>query len=91
MDLIRRQGTDDLEITAKLCEGAFQAVLSGDSTTHDKIVAEGILELMSQVDVIVLAQASMARVVSTLPADKVTVPVLSSPRLAIEHLASVLK
>jgi Asp/Glu/hydantoin racemase len=91
VDLIRRQGTDDLEITAKLCEGAFQAVLSGDSTTHDKIVAEGILELMSQVDVIVLAQASMARVVSTLPADKVTVPVLSSPRLAIEHLASVLK
>ena len=51
------------------------------------IPADGILELVSQVDVIVLAQASMARVVNTLPADKVIVPVLSSPRLAIEHLA----
>jgi Asp/Glu/hydantoin racemase len=91
VDLIRMQGTEDLEVKAKLCEGAFEAVISGDTATHDKIVAEGILELASQVDVIVLAQASMARVVSTLPADKVTVPVLSSPRLAIEHLVSVLK
>ena len=91
VDLIRRQGTEGLEVTAKLCEGAFEAVISGNAATHDKIVSEGILELAGRVDVIVLAQASMARVVSTLPADKVIVPVLSSPRLAIEHLASVLK
>ena len=91
VDLIRKQGTEDLEVTAKLCEGAFEAVISGDAATHDKIVGEGIIELVSKVDVIVLAQASMARVVSTLAADKVTVPVLSSPRLSIEHLASVLK
>lgn len=90
VNLIQRQGTGDLEVTAKLCEGAFEAVISGDTATHDKIVAEGILELVSKVDVIVLAQASMARVVSTLPAEKVTVPVLSSPRLAIEHLAQEL-
>lgn len=86
VELIRKNGTADLEVTSKLCEGAFEAVISGDAPTHDKIVSAGILELAAQVDVIVLAQASMARVVSTLPADKVTVPVLSSPRLAIEHL-----
>ena len=91
VDLIRRQGTDDIEVTAKLCEGAFEAVISGDAATHDKIVAAGILELVSQVDVIVLAQASMARVISALPVDKVTVPVLSSPRLAIEHLTFALR
>jgi Asp/Glu/hydantoin racemase len=91
VDLIRRQGTDDIEVTAKLCEGAFEAVISGDAASHDKIVAAGILELVSQVDVIVLAQASMARVVSALPVDKVTVPVLSSPRLAIEHLTFALR
>jgi Asp/Glu/hydantoin racemase len=91
VDLIQRQGAGDLEVTAKLCDGAFAAVISGDAATHDKIVAEGILELANDVDVIVLAQASMARVVSTLPADRVTVPVLSSPRLAIEHLASRLQ
>ena len=87
VDLIQRQGTEDIEVTAKLCEGAFEAVISGNTATHDKIVSGGILELAGQVDVIVLAQASMARVVSTLPADKLTVPVLASPRLAIEHLA----
>ena len=87
VDLIRRQAAEDLEVTAKLCEGAFEAVISGDTATHDKIVSAGILELSGQVDVIVLAQASMARVVDSLSADKLTVPVLSSPRLAIEHLA----
>lgn len=87
VDLIQRQGAEDLEVAAKLCEGAFEAVISGDTATHDKIVSAGILELASQVDVIVLAQASMARVVDALPADKVTIPVLSSPRMAIEYLA----
>jgi hypothetical protein len=80
----------DIQVTAKLCEGAFQAVMSGDPATHDRIVASAIRELIGQVDVIVLAQASMARVVNTLPADSITVPVLSSPRLAVEHLAHVL-
>jgi Asp/Glu/hydantoin racemase len=91
VDLIKRQGTEDLQVTAKLCEGAFEAVISGDTAAHDKIVSEGILQLAGRVDVIVLAQASMARVAGILPTDKVKVPVLSSPRLAIEHLASVLK
>lgn len=86
VDLIKRQGAGNLEVIPKLCEGAFEAVISGDGTTHDRIVGEGILELVNQVDVIVLAQASMARVVNNLPADKVTIPVLSSPRLAIEKL-----
>ena len=90
VDLIKRQATQDINVTAKLCEGAFEAVISGDAATHDKIVSEGILGLIAQVDVIVLAQASMARVVNSLPADKVTIPVLSSPRLAIEHLAQSL-
>lgn len=90
VELIQRQGKEALEVTAKLCEGAFEAVISGDTVTHDKIVAEGILELAGAVDVIVLAQASMARVVDTLSADKLNVPVLSSPRLSIEHLAQEL-
>jgi hypothetical protein len=47
-------------------------------------------ELSSQVDVIVLAQASMARVVDTLAAADKKVPILASPGIAIEHLASIL-
>jgi Asp/Glu/hydantoin racemase len=43
------------------------------------------------VEVIVLAQASMARVVESLRPEDRPVPILSSPRSAIEHLASLLK
>ena len=39
---------------------------------------------MPQVDVIVLAQASMARVVDTLSDKEKTVPILSSPKSGIE-------
>jgi len=93
VDLIRSKAkaeAKDVQVTASLCEGAFQAVISGDPATHDRIVASGIQDLIDRVDVIVLAQASMARVVKALPAASITIPVLASPRLAIEHLAHVL-
>jgi Asp/Glu/hydantoin racemase len=88
-DLIRSKAKN-IRVTARLCEGAFQAVLSGDPATHDRIVVSQLKDLIRQVDVIVLAQASMARVVEALPAASVTVPILTSPRLAVEHLAGVL-
>ncbi|RYF54957.1 MAG: Asp/Glu/hydantoin racemase, partial [Cytophagaceae bacterium] len=47
-------------------------------------------ELSQQVDVILLAQASMARVVDTLSEVDKIVPILASPGIAIEHLASQL-
>jgi len=77
-------------LTKKLCEGAFEAVISGDGVKHDKIVAAGIRELAEQVDVIVLAQVSMARVVDNLSAESKKIPILSSPRLAVEHLVALL-
>jgi aspartate/glutamate racemase len=79
-----------IDLIKKLCEGAFEAVITGDGATHDKIVAAGIRDLVEQVDVIVLAQASMARVVDNLPAEDKKIPILSSPRLAVEHLAGLL-
>ena len=88
-ELIKAQAKE-VEVTTKLCEGAFEAVISGDAVTHDKIVGAGIRELAERVDVIVLAQASMARVVDNLPAGTVKVPILSSPRLAVERLVRLL-
>ena len=79
----------EINLTKKLCEGAFEAVISGDGLTHDKIVSTGIRELAEKVDVIVLAQASMARVVDSLPAESKKIPILSSPRLAVEHLVTL--
>jgi hypothetical protein len=40
--------------------------MNGDAATHDKKVGDALKQLSTEVDVIVLAQASMARVVDTL-------------------------
>jgi Asp/Glu/hydantoin racemase len=79
-----------VEITAKLCEGAFEAVVSGDTERHDALVKAGLRELTASVDVVVLAQASMARVVDLLSEEERRIPILSSPRLAVEYLAKMI-
>lgn len=92
-DLIRRRAQlagSEVVITERLCEGAFAALMSGDTATHDDAVATALRELSEQCDVIVLAQASMARVADALPAEEKPVPVLSSPALAVQHLATLL-
>ncbi len=77
-----------IELTSYLCEGAFEALMNGDASRHDDLVANALKELGKTVDVLVLAQASMARVVEMLPDADKQVPILSSPALAIEHLAA---
>lgn len=79
-----------LELRRRLVDGAFTAVISGDGAKHDALVSSALREESAQSDVIVLAQASMARVVDALPAEQRRVPVLSSPRLAMQHLATLL-
>ena len=78
-------------IVEKLCEGAFEAVRAGDGARHDEIVGRGLRELAGEVDVIVLAQASMARVVDTMPESERTVPILSSPALGVERAKRALE
>jgi Asp/Glu/hydantoin racemase len=93
VDLVRRTAAamgKEIEIVDHLCEGAFAAVMSGDGATHDQIVGDAILNAMKGVDAIVLAQASMARVVAALPADAIPAPVFSSPRLGVESARDVL-
>ncbi len=80
----------DVEIVECLCEGAFEAVLAGDTVTHDAIVSKGLLKLVSDVDVVVLAQASMARVHATMSPEMLRVPVLSSPELAVMRARDML-
>lgn len=90
-DLVRRRAAaagQEIELTSRLCEGAFEALMSGDAARHDRMVADALRDLAAKVDVIVLAQASMARVVETLSAADRKVPILASPEIAIEHLAA---
>lgn len=92
-DLIRRRAAvanREIELTARLCEGAFEALMSGDAAKHDAMVAAALKELSSQVEVIALAQASMARVVDTLADSDRRTPILASPPLAVDYLATVL-
>jgi Asp/Glu/hydantoin racemase len=92
-DLVKRRAAvagKEIELVSQLCEGAFDALMSGDMATHDKMVGDALKKLSKQVDVILLAQASMARVVDSLDAADKQVPILASPTIAIQYLASVL-
>jgi len=79
-----------IKVDSVLCRGAFDAFLAGNMSEHDKIIRTYLLDLMKKVDVVLLAQASMMRIVDTLDEKEKTVPVLSSPRLAVERLAKVI-
>lgn len=92
-DLVRRRAIvagKKIELTSKLCEGAFDALMGGHPEIHDEKVALALKELSQKVDVILLAQASMARVVDQLSGEDKKVPILTSPELAIRQLAEIL-
>jgi len=80
-----------VEVETVLCPGAFDALRRGDTETHDRIVKEKLNELMDRAEVIVLAQASIARVVAQIPESERKVPILSSPRLGTQRLKEKLE
>lgn len=91
-DLVRRRAAlagRTIQLEARVCEGAFDALMAGDAAAHDAKVAVALRELATKVEVILLAQASMARVVATLSESDRPVPILASPPIAIDHLANL--
>jgi Asp/Glu/hydantoin racemase len=82
LEATARRNGKSIETVACLCEGAFEAVSSGQPERHDFLVSEALQKLMKDVNVVVLAQASMARVLTSMP--PYDTPVLTSPRLAVE-------
>lgn len=93
-DLVKRRAAligKDIQLTPTVVDGAFEALMSGDAAKHDELVADALRKMARQVDVILLAQASMARVVDSLSEDDKTVPIVASPPNAIKYLASVIK
>jgi Asp/Glu/hydantoin racemase len=73
--LRRRAGDPPIELTARLAEGAFAALRAGDRERHDALVTAAFRDLLGEVDVIVLAQASMARVADALGAEAAGTPI----------------
>jgi Asp/Glu/hydantoin racemase len=88
-ELLKRraaQAGHRIELKSKICPDAFAALKAGNIAGHNEIIACAIKELSAQVDVIVLAQASMANLVDILQGE-CTVPVIASPANAIKYLA----
>jgi Asp/Glu/hydantoin racemase len=79
-----------IDVTTLLVKDALPALLRGEGELHDRLVADSILSLANTVDVIVLAQASMARVLDSLKQGELAVPVLASPQLALAQVAQVI-
>ena len=90
-ELLGRAGAlgKSTSVVSRLCEDAFQALGRGEAEEHDRILLETIRELEVLVDVIALAQYSMARVMPVVP-DDLKVPVLSSPHTGVERIRAVL-
>lgn len=71
-----------------LVEGAYQKLMAGDREGHDNLLVEKLGELAQVTDAVMLAQASMVRVLPRLSAtdrDKFLV----SPRLAMEQVQKI--
>ena len=96
-ELVRRRAgqlgrSDDVvEVTTRLVEGAFGKLKAGDTEGHDEAVRSALRDLLPNVDAVVLAQASMARVAGQLdPAETAGTPIFSSPRLGVERVRDLL-
>jgi len=80
---------ENIEVIQSLAEGAFAIGNAGDATTHDRMVVEAAERIADKVDVLCLAQVSMALARAAVQA-RVQVPVLTSPATAVARLKRLL-
>jgi glutamate racemase len=71
-----------INVVEGLADGAFQSLIAGDTAKHDQTIVATASRIAAQVEIFVLAQASMARMEAALT-EKTGKPVLSSPRLGV--------
>ncbi len=77
-----------IKLQSVLVEDAFECLSKGDRDGHDRLLIKALNALAARVELVVLAQASMARVVPQLSVD-VQHKFLSSSRLAVEEVWQV--
>ncbi len=78
-----------IQVIEGLAEGAFQALVSGDPGKHDELLKKTAERVAEKAEVLVLAQASMARMETSL-AELTGKTVLSSPRSGVEAVKACL-
>ncbi|BCF94132.1 aspartate/glutamate racemase family protein [Paraburkholderia largidicola] len=89
--LIRKKAVEagrEISVVERVAEEAFAALLAGDAERHDEVLRHTIVALADEVDVVVLAQVSMARLVPSL--GQTRVPVLSSPQSGVATVKAAL-
>lgn len=79
-----------IELKAVLIEGAYERLMAGDKAGHDAQLIGALTELATWADLVVLSQASMARVVPNLP-EALQGKILSSPRPGMERVKDVVE
>ncbi|MBI4536681.1 MAG: arylsulfatase [candidate division NC10 bacterium] len=79
----------EIQVIQSLAEGAFAIGNAGDAATHDRMVVEAAERIAGAVDVLCLAQVSMALARPKVQA-KVSVPVLTAPATAVARMKSLL-
>ncbi|HEX8338153.1 MAG TPA: aspartate/glutamate racemase family protein [Pyrinomonadaceae bacterium] len=89
LDAASEAGTE-IEIVEEVAHGAYDALLSNDTATHDGLLAEAVENLQNKdVSTVVLAQVSMARALPLLSA-RARVPVLTSLHTSLEAVREAL-
>jgi Asp/Glu/hydantoin racemase len=79
-----------VKVQAALAGVAYQRLLSGDRSGHDELLAKTLRALGQEVEIIILAQASMARVLPALEPE-LQARCLTSPRSGMLRLRQVLE
>jgi aspartate/glutamate racemase len=89
LDEAERAGRQ-IEIRSRLVAGALDELRAGRVANHDELVDRAIREEAVDADVVVLAQATMARVLDAMTGPPFPVAVLSSPDLALAKVRDIL-
>jgi thiamine pyrophosphate-dependent acetolactate synthase large subunit-like protein len=79
-----------VEFQPILVASAYRKLMANDKAGHDHDLAAALRELAQKVDIVVLAQASMARVVSTFPVEEQR-NFVTSPELGMEAVKNTLQ
>jgi Asp/Glu/hydantoin racemase len=92
LELLKQKAAEKqktVEFEPILVASAYQKLLANDKEGHDADLAAALCDLAKKVDIVVLAQASMARVVSAFAPDEQK-QFVTSPELGMEAVKRTL-
>jgi Asp/Glu/hydantoin racemase len=86
----QREMNRKVDFKPLLIEEAYKLLVKGDRKGHNALLSVELEKLVKTVDVVLLAQASMAGIIAELP-DEQKVKFLTSPRSGMERVNKIMK